>query len=151
MNFISTDLEVILASLDNLKADKKPLWGKMTPQHMVEHLTDTIKMSYSSHNYPLAVSEEQVKKMQEFLFSDEPIARNQPNPAVAQHYVPRNENLAIAIDELSEAWIAYEEYYQTNTTAKILHPMFGDLDKTGWDRMHSKHITHHFVQFEIYS
>jgi len=151
MNFISTDLQDILACLDRLNADKVPLWGKMTPQHMVEHLTDSVKMSCSEHDWPLAVSEEQVKKMQDFLFSDHPIAKNQPNPAVSQNYVPKNENLALAIDEFSETWIEYEDFYQENPTIKILHPMFGTLDKKGWDRMHSKHITHHFSQFELFS
>jgi len=149
MNFISTDLEVTLLCLDKLTWDKHPMWGKMTAQHMVEHLTDTIKMSYSSHNYPLAIPEAQIAKMQDFLFSDQPIAKNQPNPAVSEDYTPRNENLALAIDEFSEVWIAYEEYYQFHPTTKILHPIFGELDKNGWDRMHSKHFTHHFTQFEL--
>jgi hypothetical protein len=33
--------------LYKLKADQKPCWGKMTPQHMVEHLYKTVQASIS--------------------------------------------------------------------------------------------------------
>jgi len=149
MNFISIELENLLAYLDKLDAHASPLWGRMTAQHMVEHLSDSVRMSFTPHDWPLAVSEEQVVKMQEFLFSDHPIAKNQPNPAVTDDYVLRNEDIVLAVDEFTEAWISYQEYYQENPQATILHPMFGLLNKKGWDRMHSKHFTHHFTQFGL--
>jgi len=149
MDFIQPDLAAFLPCLNKLRADAKPLWGKMTAQHMVEHLTDVVRIGSDPHDSPLAVPEEQVEAMQAFLYSDEPIAKNIPNPAVREDYVCRNADLPQAIEELSEAWTAYEAYYQANPTAKVLHPMFGDLDKKGWDRMHAKHFTHHFTQFGV--
>jgi len=149
MNFVQPNLTAFLSCLNKLQADAKPLWGKMTAQHMVEHLTDTVRMGNAPHDWPLAVPEEQVEAMQAFLFSDTPLERNIPNPSIPQDYVCRNPDLEQAIKELSEAWTAYEAHYQDNPTAKVLNPVFGALDKKGWDRMHAKHFTHHFTQFGI--
>jgi len=37
-------LEKINTVLNHLKVDAKPLWGKMSPQHMVEHLILTFRI-----------------------------------------------------------------------------------------------------------
>jgi hypothetical protein len=38
-------------------------------------------------------------------------------------------------------------YYEQNPSKIHLHPVFGPLTKSDWERFHSKHFTHHFKQF----
>ena len=39
------NIEETIEQLRKLQHDAAPLWGSMTPQHMVEHLTMTIRAS----------------------------------------------------------------------------------------------------------
>ena len=43
MEFLELDISEMILQLDKLNAESKPLWGQMSAQRMVEHLTDTIK------------------------------------------------------------------------------------------------------------
>jgi len=149
MNFVQTDLETTLSYLNQLDPSAKPLWGTMVPQRMVEHLSETIRMSFSEKRLPLHIPEDKIEQMVKVLFSDEPIPKNFKVPGAPEGHVVRNENIKIAIEEFKNSWLAYEKYFQEKPTAKILHPMYGDLDKKGWDRMHAKHFTHHFQQFGL--
>ena len=49
MEFVSLELETLINVLDKLDANKKALWGKMSAQQMVEHLTEMIQMSELKH------------------------------------------------------------------------------------------------------
>jgi hypothetical protein len=87
--------------------------------------------------------------MKEFLFSDKPMAKNIEVPFAKKDEKLRNENLEFAIDELAENWIEFEEYYFENEGNQNLHPYYGLLNYEEWLRLHSKHFTHHFEQFNL--
>lgn len=149
MEFISVDLETLIPILDKLQADKKPLWGKMSAQRMVEHLTEMIQMSIGMGNYTQLIGDEKIESMQRFLESEKPMAKG-----VEVDFVPKEEQLIhseleIAIDEFVENWLNFEEYYEANPTATNLHPYYGKLDERKWRLLHSKHFTHHFQQFGL--
>lgn len=149
MQFIQTDLEIFLSHLSKLDASTKPLWGKMSAQRMVEHLTDSIRMSVGEEKYPLLIPEEKIEKMKAVLASDTPMPKEFNVPFAPEEYELRNEEIELAVDEFAENWIAYEEYYESNVGSENLHPFYGKLNKEGWDRLHSKHFTHHFEQFGL--
>lgn len=149
MQFIQTDLETILNYLNKLDASTPPLWGKMNAQRMVEHLTDSIYMSIGRGAFELLIPAEKTKKMQALLESDTPMPKDFKVPFAPEEYTLRNEELELAIDELVDAWLAYEEYYASNPDQLHLHPFYGDLNRKGWERIHSKHFTHHFEQFGL--
>ena len=149
MAFIELNIEEILKKLESLAPNKKPLWGEMTPQHMVEHLSKSLKMSTGKISFPLEINEEIIPKMQSFLESDKPMARN-----IAVSFAPKNtelrhEEIELAIDELILEWIDFEEFFATNSTQRTLHPYYGLLDYHQWCKLHQKHFSHHFEQFGI--
>jgi len=76
MAFIELEITEILRLMDDLKSDSTPQWGTMSAQRMVEHLTDTVKMSSGKTKLPLEVPEDKLEKMQAFLSSDKPMAKN---------------------------------------------------------------------------
>jgi oxepin-CoA hydrolase / 3-oxo-5,6-dehydrosuberyl-CoA semialdehyde dehydrogenase len=149
MGFISTDLETIIRSLDKLSATTQPQWGAMNAQRMVEHLTEGLQMSIGIGEYQLLIPEDKIDKMKAILASDEPMPRGFKVPFAPEKYELRNEELELAVDELIENWLAFEEYYEENPTKEHLHPYYGMLDKNGWLRIHEKHFTHHFEQFGL--
>jgi oxepin-CoA hydrolase/3-oxo-5,6-dehydrosuberyl-CoA semialdehyde dehydrogenase len=149
MQFIQPDLETFLSHLNRLESTAQPQWGKMSAQRMVEHLTETVYMSMGNSEFGLLIPEEKIEKMQTILFSDVPMPKEFKVPFAPEEYTLRNEELELAVDEFVETWLNYEEYYEQNQGQLHLHPFYGDLNKEGWDRMHSKHFTHHFEQFGI--
>lgn len=149
MEFIELDISEIIQKLDTLSPDAKPLWGNMSAQRMVEHLTDTIKIASGKNKFPLEIPEDRIEKMQAFLESDKPMARNIEVPFAKKETALRNEEIELAIDEFLLEWIDFEEHFAENENRTELHPYYGNLNYDQWCRLHAKHLKHHFEQFGI--
>jgi len=55
--------------LDDLQADTQPLWGVMTPQHMLEHVSGLFYIALGKRDIPLLIKPEQVPASQAWLMS----------------------------------------------------------------------------------
>ena len=134
-----------------LNQDQEPLWGSMTPQHMVEHLVGSWRISNGRARVAQMLSEEDLQIRREFLFSDKAYAKNIPNPtSKTQGNAPlRKESLTAAIDQLSDEMNTFFEYHEMNPEAMEMHPVFGVLDFNGWMTFQTKHMSHHMMQFEL--
>lgn len=149
MSFIEADLGSFLEVLDKLETDTQPIWGNMSAQRMVEHLTDGINMSRGIGDFTLLVPEEKATQLKAFLFTDKPMAQNLQVPFALPETELRNTNLELALDEFTLTWVDYEEEIEAAPEQKAIHPFYGDLTREEWLRLHSKHFTHHFQQFGL--
>lgn len=147
--FISTDLETLLPYFDKITADTKPSWGSMTAQRMIEHLTDTLKIATGETPFPLEVPEDRLERMVAFLDSDKPMAANLKVSFVQDNTQLRHSEIELAVDEYVETWLDFEMLYTDNPGLKHSHPYYGPLDFDQWNRLNSKHLTHHFTQFRL--
>jgi hydroxymethylglutaryl-CoA reductase len=139
----------MLAVLNGLTPNQKPLWGKMKAQEMVEHLSDMLMMSRGTGNFTIDVDAETIARRQQFLSSDKEMAKNIAVPFTKDIIELRHEELELSLDEFAEEWINFTEYYENNHSASVIHPYYGDLDYILWLKMHDKHFTHHFKQFGL--
>ncbi len=149
MNFIEPNLETILPILEKLTQDKKPLWGKMSAQRMVEHLTDTLKIATGEGPQELVIEEDKITRMLAFLDSDKEMAQNITVPFADENEVLRHEEIELAIDEFIETFLYFEEIYEINSELTEIHPFYGPLNFEQWQKLNAKHLTHHFKQFEL--
>lgn len=149
MLFISPNLESLLVHLNKLSENTLPDWGNMSAQRMVEHLSESLNMSMGMGEHKLLISEDKLPSMKAFLFSDKPMAKNIQVYFAPEKFSLRNESLELAIDEFCEIWIDFENYYENNKDRTALHPYYGNLNYEEWLRLHSKHFTHHFHQFNL--
>lgn len=147
--FVDTELEVVLPIFDKLTETSPALWGTMSSQRMVEHLVDVIRIATGENPQALLINEEKLPSMLRFLESDKPMARDIQVPFATKQMPLRNEELALAIDEYTEAWISLEELFETNPAFTSVHPYYGSLNFDQWKRLHAKHLTHHFNQFGL--
>ena len=76
MKFIDLDIECIIQQLEQLNQETQPKWGKMSAQRMVEHLSDSVRMSTNKSSFPLEIHEDRIGRMQDFLTSDKPMMKN---------------------------------------------------------------------------
>ena len=139
----------MLAVLNGLTPNQKPLWGKMKAQEMVEHLSDMLMMSRGTGNFTIDVDAETIARRQQFLSSDKEMAKNIAVPFTKEIIELRHDELELALDEFAEEWINFTEYYENNPSASVIHPYYGDLDFNLWLKMHDKHFMHHFKQFGL--
>ena len=149
MKFVQADLCAFLEILENLDEKKSASWGKMTPQRMIEHLSDCIYMSCGIGNHELLIPEEKIKGMQAFLISDKEMPQNIQVPFAKENTPLRNTDIELALDEFTMAWVDFEEIYSEDSKKTALHPYYGNLNYEQWLLLHSKHFTHHFTQFGL--
>ena len=139
----------MLAVLNGLTPNQKPLWGKMNAQEMVEHLSDMLMMSRGMGNFAIDVDAETIARRQQFLSSDKEMAKNIAVPFTKEIIELRHDELELALDEFADEWMNFTEYYENNPSASVIHPYYGDLDFNLWLKMHDKHFMHHFKQFGL--
>lgn len=138
------------ALLDDLQADTAPIWGVMTAQHMVEHLSALLYISLGKKEFPLMIPQENLEKSRAWLMSDKEFRPGTVAPGLPQ--TPgklRFATLAEAKTKLLETIQAFSDHYQANPTAEVMHPVFGMINKTQWEQFHFKHIQHHLMQFGL--
>lgn len=147
--FVAIDLESMLSYFNKLTPDQKPEWGTMSAQRMVEHLTDTLRIANGKNPQALVIPEEKLESMLRFLDSDKPMARNIAVGFATPEMKLRNEELELAVDEFVEEWLEFEDLYESKAGHTEIHPYYGALNYDQWLRLHQKHLTHHFTQFNL--
>jgi oxepin-CoA hydrolase/3-oxo-5,6-dehydrosuberyl-CoA semialdehyde dehydrogenase len=145
LNFV--EIEKLLS---RLTVDQKPLWGKMTPQHMVEHLYKTIQASINEINLNVFSEERKIPVLKKLFFSERPLPKEFMNPAIGPDLLKLEfEDMITAIKELENVLIRYVRFFEQNPSTKTAHPVFGYLTKDEWDIFHKKHFKHHLSQFGL--
>ena len=139
-----------LKRLNNLNVAQKPLWGKMTAQHMVEHLILALQMSNSRLNLKCISQPETLPALKRFLLSERALPKEYINPYIGPNLLPlKFLNLTEARSELEKEIDNYNHFFESNPDVKTVHVTFGELNKQEWDQFHSKHFTHHLEQFNL--
>jgi len=141
--------EDLLIGLNKLTPSQQPVWGEMSSQRMVEHLSEMLRMAQGTTLFTLSIPEDKVAKMQEFLYSDKEMAKNIAVDIAPADRELKNDELELAIDEFTEEWINFIDFFEATPGVKTMHPFYGYLDFDLWMLMHKKHFYHHFKQFQL--
>ncbi|HSW54396.1 MAG TPA: hypothetical protein VLH59_04840 [Ignavibacteriaceae bacterium] len=145
MNFV--EMEKLLSQLT---PDQKPLWGKMTPQHMVEHLYKAVQSSINEISLNVYTEERKIPVLKKLFLGERPLPKEFMNPAIGAELMQLEfKDLNKAINELRNVMQRYEQFFIDNPSIKTAHPIFGHLIKEEWDNFHRKHFKHHLSQFGI--
>lgn len=144
-------IDIDLSSLDKLSEQTKPLWGIMTPQHMIEHLIAAVQMSNGKVEFKECMNpEKKLPVLKKILMSPRPLPKNFVNTVIGEGLKPLLlPNLDNAKKNLKEELNNFYKYFESNPSAKPLNPTFGPLNKEEWAQFHKKHFTHHFTQFGL--
>ena len=146
-NFLRNEYTKILAQLD---ADPPRKWGKMNAQQMIEHMTDSVRISSGKLAQETRTAEENIPKMQAFLESEKPFKENTPNvnmpdtPPPAKHATQQE-----AINELQNEIDHFFAVHEQEAGRKTANPFFGDLNFEQQVQLLHKHATHHLRQFGV--
>lgn len=143
-------LNELFKHLDKLTVDSKPLWGKMTPQHMVEHLILAVRMSNGNLAVECFNPPDKIQTLKRFLLSGRPLPQNFINPLIGENLLPLVfKSLEIAKLELISELELYREFFRNNPEQQPINATFGPLNKDEWHIFHTKHFEHHLKQFNL--
>lgn len=143
--------ETIESRLKSLTETSPREFGIMSPQHMVEHLILTVKLSYGRIKIPeFEPNEKQLAQKHALIYSEITFPRGVRAPGLGDQLLElRFPNLEFAKFELIKGINDYFTFFEENPDSRTMHPRFGKLNHEEWERFHKKHIEHHFEQFGI--
>ena len=135
--------EEILARIDGLTADSRPVWGTMSSAQMMAHLADVQAVG---NGRPLEGTPWFVRLfaplIRKMVINDKPYPRN---TRTHPQYVQASEKDFEA--EKARLIAELEKSRLTPAGAATRHPLFGELtyEESGWT--YYKHLDHHLTQF----
>lgn len=143
--------KLIESRILKLVSDTSASFGIMTPQHMLEHLTLTVKISYGRIKLPdFEPSEKQLAQKQALIYTDIEFPKGLKAPGIGEKLLDlRYQNLETAKTELLKSIEDYNSHFIEFHRDETIHPRFGKLNYEEWEKFHSKHFQHHLTQFGL--
>ena len=142
--------EEYILILKKLKGNETPVFGKLSPQGMIEHMSDSIGIAYGRIKQPLHTPENLVPRFREFALSDKPFKPETKNALMNDKPDSlRKSDITEAIVELEGEIKAFLDYYKNDPDKKALNPFFGEFNYEEWLHLLYKHAIHHLKQFNV--
>ncbi len=148
--FAAMNRKAIGEYVTKLSVDATPAWGTMTPQSMLEHLEFTLRIAANEiQDFEITTSEDILEKVHDSLYNHRPMPKNHDFPLQDRISDIQHENLEVAKVKFLEAYEAFESYFEEHPDASTNNVVFGMLNKFEWDLLNTKHLNHHFEQFNL--
>jgi oxepin-CoA hydrolase/3-oxo-5,6-dehydrosuberyl-CoA semialdehyde dehydrogenase len=150
--FVEMTEEKIQECLNKLKAEAKPKWGIMTPQHMLEHIEYTYRIASGEiQNFDIATPEKILEKVHNSLYNYHKMPREHMFPLAEESKI--NELKLSSLEEAKLRFVetrnTYLKFFKENPDAIIKNAVFGEMNKYEWYLLERKHLNHHFEQFNL--
>ncbi len=149
-SFLNTQVPDLMAQIT---PETEVLWGKMSPQHIIEHLGLLFMVSNGKIKIPANAEPERLayRKMR-FFEADVPFPRSFRTTFIPEEAPPlRFADIQEAKLKVAKEQQRFNDHYTENPGAKEMHPVLGQLDFAEWTQFHARHIKHHLAQlgFEL--
>ncbi|MHC8948982.1 DUF1569 domain-containing protein [Sphingobacterium hungaricum] len=143
--------DLLNEKLAGLHADTAPNFGRMTAQHMLEHLSATVLFSNGKLKAKLYIPEEKAESMKQYLvYTDNEFPMGIKAPMLNDELPPlRFPDLETVKERLILELERFKFFFDENPDAKTMHPTLGELTYDEWKIVHDKHFAHHFKQFGL--
>lgn len=137
--------------LNALAESTQPKWGKMTAQHLVEHMEFFTQMALGNIETEITTPEKYMEKTQDSLWDYRSMLKEFDHPALKKGEVEdlRFGNLEEAKDAFWKAYEALEIWFKENPKGTVKNTVFGWLTKYEFQLLNRKHWAHHLEQFGV--
>ena len=136
--------------LQQLSDNEVGLWGVLSPQGMIEHMTDAFGNAWGRIKLEQQTPPAILEKVRNFALSESEFKENTKNTLMSEFPAPlRNSSISKAIEELETEINSFFEFYKINPNAINLNPFFGEFNYDQWIHLLHKHAKHHLKQFNI--
>jgi hypothetical protein len=142
--------EEFIPLLEQLSDNEVGLWGVLSPQGMIEHMSDTFGIAYGRIKRKQVTPDDQLPAYRAFILSEKPFKENTKNVLMSDTPAPlRHHSITQAIEELKSELTAFMAFYKANPGHKELNPFFGELNYEEQVHLLHKHALHHLKQFNL--
>lgn len=136
--------------LKTLTGSEKGNWGVLSPQGMIEHMTDSIGIAWKRVTHPMQTPDVILEKVRSFALSDKEFKPGTKNSLMTEEAPAlRNFSIESAITELDNEINSFVAFYKANPDAVVTNPFFGDFNYEQWLHLLHKHAVHHLKQFNL--
>lgn len=145
--FNKDDNSEMIERIRKIKADSKPLWGKMDAAGMLFHLQVPIRVSLGELKLKRGLAGFLFGKMAlKQVLSDKPFKKGVPTsdqfkPSGNYDLEAEKEKLVKLVSSLAEK--------DPSAISSNPHPFFGVLTPEQWNIITWKHLDHHLTQFGV--
>jgi hypothetical protein len=138
--------------IGRLAENTPAFWGKMSPQHMVEHLVWSFECASGILVVPCRTPEILLERAKRFLRDNKQTPHEFKNPLLGEIPLPfRFPSFVDAKSALRKEVVRFIVHFREQPGAIHVHPVFGPLNGEEWHRAQFKHCYHHFLQFGLIS
>jgi hypothetical protein len=146
--FNKQETDAVIARINKLTPDSKPLWGKMSVDQMLAHCNVSYELAYENmHPKPNALMKLFMKLVaKQMVVNETPYKKNlrtAPVFIIADHknFEAERKRLIAYIKKTQELGADHFDGRESHS--------FGKLTKSEWNNMFAKHLDHHLTQFGV--
>lgn len=142
------DSSTLIARINQLTRDSKPLWGSMSVAQMLAHCNVTYELVFDNkHSKPNGLTKFILKLLiKNTVVNDKPYKYNSQTAPVFIIKSDKDFNVEKSrlIQYISKTQELGADYFDNKESHS-----FGKLNKEEWNNMFSKHLDHHLRQFGV--
>jgi len=146
--FNTTDNKAIIDRINQLSANSKAGWGKMSVDQMLTHLQQPLKVAFGELKLKRSLFGILLGRMilKRITRDDAPFGRNAPTD---KNFVIKDRHNVE--EEKKKLTALVQKFVQVgpNGITKDPHPFFGTMTSQEWDTLQWKHLDHHLRQFGV--
>lgn len=146
--FNTKDTAEVIARIERLSPDTRPLWGKMAVGQMLAHCNVSYEMVYDT-KYPKPNG---FKRFLLKLFVKSAVVGPKPykrnSPTAPEFQIKEDKNFEIEKARLIDYLTRTQQLGEAHFDGKESHS-FGPLTKEEWNILFYKHLDHHLSQFGV--
>ncbi len=142
-------LNEVIPLLQNLSPDQEPQFGLMTPQHMVEHLTWTLKNCVKRTGEPEDPPTKGQLGFKKFIAKGSVLEHRPNDKTKADLPDLKYKNLEEAIEQIEVAVHRFYNHYDANPDFKCYNRFFGELGFKDLELFSYMHYRYHLWQFGL--
>lgn len=134
----------LVGRIESLQPDSRRLWGKMTCQQMLCHLTDQLRVALGDQpirDVSNVLSRSLIKWLVIYSPMKAPRGKIQTVPEMLTTETTEWQADRDRLLELVERMATAETFYP--------HPFFGPLSRKDWGHLGARHFHHHLQQFGV--
>ena len=141
--------EELTPKLTLLRADTPAQFGLMTAQHMVEHITHTVKVTVKRYGEPPTEGPVPGEGFKRFIANGAQFKHFPSDKTSADLPKLKYERFEEATSQLPAAIDRFYHHFEAQPGFKCFNPMMGELGFSELEPFHYQHIRYHFWQFGL--
>lgn len=141
----NADNETIIARINLLSPESKPLWGKMTVDQMCKHCNATMQVAFGKQTLKMNFLMRLLGRMLKNKAFNTDFGKS--SPTAKEFKFEGSYDFESSRKEFAES---FSQFAKGTQVIKLMdHPFWGKMTYEDWDKLMWRHTDHHLRQFGV--